>query len=70
MLPDAALVQGAEGGAGPAHGASGVGFVGTAVQQNQVVFAAGATQSRHLAEEAGRRDSDEASVISSLSKML
>lgn len=49
MLPHAALVQGAEGGAGPAHGAGGAGLVGTAVQQNQVLFTSGAAQSRHLA---------------------
>lgn len=49
MLPDAALVQRAEGGAGPAHGAGGAGLVGTAVQQNQVLFTSGTAQSRHLA---------------------
>lgn len=41
VVPDAALVQGAEGGAGPAHGAGGAGLMGAAVQQNQVLFASG-----------------------------
>lgn len=34
LLPKPALVQGPKGGAGPAHGADGVGFMDGAVQQN------------------------------------
>lgn len=48
MLPNAALVQRPEGGASPAHSASCVGFMGGAVQQDQVLFATSAAQSGHL----------------------
>jgi len=48
MLPDAALMQGSEGGASPADGAGRIGFMDGAVQQYQVLFPTGATQSGHL----------------------
>lgn len=51
VLPDAALGQRSEGGAGPAHGAGCVGFVGGSVQHYQVVFTTGTAQSRHLGKE-------------------
>lgn len=48
MLSNAALVKGTKGGAGPAHGACRVGFLGGTVQQNQVLFTASTAQRRHL----------------------
>lgn len=45
VLPNAALVQGSKGGASPAHSAGWVGFVGGAIQQNQVLFTTSTAQS-------------------------
>lgn len=48
MLPDAAFVQGSKGGASPAHSPGWVGFMGGAIQHNQVMFPTSRAQSRHL----------------------
>ncbi len=51
MLSQPALVHGAKGGSGPAHGAGGDGPVNAAVQQDQVLFSSSAAQCCHLQEQ-------------------
>ncbi len=51
MFSQPALVHGAKGGSGPAHGACGDGPVNAAVQQDQVLFSSSAAQCCHLQEQ-------------------
>lgn len=50
MLSDTALVKWSKCGAGPAHGASDVGFMDSSVQHDQVLLSTSRAQSCHLEE--------------------